>query len=1083
MAHSLPKSLPLSAVAPKRLACALLVGGTLLGAVPALAAATPPPTRTSPKSVKVGFTGLVKDAKGNPLPGVTVLIKGTKTGTSSGADGTFHFNLPTGNETLIFSFIGFKSQEIAVNGRATMEVRLEDDNAALEEVVVVGYGTQTKATLTGAVATVDMKQIEDLPVGSLSATLAGQLPGVGVAGGTSRPGDPALITVRNPILLTKDGGTVQPLYVIDNVVRTQDDFNILDQSEVASISVLKDASAAIYGARGGQGVILVATKRGQASAPKFSYSGSVGVADAVMLPKMMSGLQHAQYLNDYNIVGGKTTKDANGNYTDASIYSPDELTYFANNNTNWLREAWKPAVVTRHALNVSGGTDRATYFASATYNYQNGNFDNINSNRWTYRASADVKVARGLKAGLSVSGGIGQSRMYFLKQGGENTENDMRSLLYTPQWAPMYVNGLPPYLSSNSDFTSFHFFEVQRSDNYTATRNTTLNITANVDYELPFLKGLKARVLFNKTMDGTFGKQYGTKYNVYQFSMLGDHKHIYGGNVNKTVSLNNGDRVRINPSYFDSYQLNGYLNYDNQFGLHHVSALAFFEQSETHTDNLQAMTEGVILGGLDNMSNATGTQTTSEVEGESGLLSFAGRFNYDYAGKYLFEASIRRDGSTNFAPEYRWGVFPSFSAGWVMSEEPFFKDNVAFVNFLKLRGSVGFLGSDATRAYNWQTNYSLLGGKGAVFGSNTSDRSLVYNANNALANRAARWDNITKYNAGIDAQFLNNRLSLGIDAFYDHRYNMLTSLVSSAPVVIGAALPSENYSTVNGFGTEVSLGYGDKIGNDLAYHVTTFFAWNDNKQVLVDVAPGQRGQYDDPTGRSTDMGVLGYHYLGMFRTQGDIDAFFQANPGYKDTYTIFGQKPMPGMLYYQDVRGPKDANGNYTAPDGKITVEDQQYLTPKQSNHYSIGFNPSISYKGLSIAATMGISWGGQAQIEGSARNQAKATLNRPTFWADHWTPDNPDATYPAPYYVATYDVTSEFWFRNSLTAGMRNLNISYAFPTTLVSRAGISSVRVFLQGTNVLNFYNPYDYKTYGGAYDAYPTLRSLSFGLNLGL
>jgi TonB-linked SusC/RagA family outer membrane protein len=1081
MAHSLPKSLPLSAVLPKRLACALLVGGTLLGAAPAHAA-TFSFTRISPNGVKVGFTGIVKDAKGNPLPGVTVLIKGTKTGTSSGVDGSFHFNLPTGNETLIFSFIGFKTQEVAVNGRSTLEVSLQDDNAALDEVVVVGYGTQTRATLTGAVAVVDMKQIQDLPVGSLSTALAGQLPGVGVSGGTGRPGDNGQITVRNPIILSKDGGSLRPLFVIDGVVRTEDDFNVLDQSEVETITVLKDAAAAIYGARGAQGVVLLTTKRGQVGAPKFSYSGSVGVADAVALPKMMTGVQHATYLNDLNIQNG--TSPTNG-----VIYAPDELEYFAANNTDWLKTAWKPATVTRHALNMSGGTDRVTFFAGISYNYQNANFDNIDANKWTYRASTDVKVARGLKVALSVSGDLSQKRMYYFKQGGENVENDMRSLLYTPQWAPMYVNGLPVLLTNNAntnnvsnDFNAFHFFEVQRSDNYTSTRNTGLNVTASAEYEAPFLKGLKARVLFGKTMDNGFGKQYGTKYSVYRLTMLGTNKHIYGGNVSGSpVVLNNGDRVRLNPTTFDSYQLNGYLTYDRQFGKHHVSAIALFEQSETFEDGVASMAEGAITApgvpNLDHQNFATGVVTTVESASESGTLSYAGRFNYDYDGKYLLETSLRYDASARFAPEYRWGLFPSVSVGWVLSEESFFKNNVSFINLLKLRGSVGFLGGDATKAYNWQTSYGLKTGQGAVFGGN-ADRSLVFAANNALANRAARWDDNTKYNAGIDAQFLGNRLSLTVDGFYDHRYNMLTSLVNSAPLLIGAALPSENFSTVDGFGYEVSVGYGDKITKDLGFRVNTFFSWNDNKQVKIDVSRGQLGQWDDPTGRSQDQGVVGYKYVGMFRSDEQVRAFTAANPNYR----IFGAVPKAGMLYYEDIRGPKDASGNYTAPDGVITEIDQTYLTPKENNHYSIGFNPSITYKSFSISATMGISWGGQAMVESAARKVATATSNRPEFWSDHWTTTNPDATYPAPAYQSTYDVSSSFWFRSSLSAGMRNANISYTLPTSLTSRVGVGSVRAFFTAINPLNFYNPYSYKTYSGSYDAYPTLRSLSLGLNVG-
>ncbi|QIP13621.1 TonB-dependent receptor [Spirosoma aureum] len=1018
-------------------------------------------------------TGTVKDAKGDPLPGVNVLIKGTKTGTVTDIKGTFRLNLPKGNETLIFSYIGFKTQEVPVSGQTTFTVQLEEDAAALGEVVVVGYGVQKKVSLTGAVASVDMKAVQDLPVNNLSAVLAGQLPGVGVSGGTSRPGDNAQITVRNPIILSKDGGTLQPLYVIDNVVRSSDDFNALDVSEVDAISVLKDAAAAIYGARSNQGVVVVTTKRGKAGTPKFSYSGSTGISNAT-LPKMMNGVQQATYLNDLNYAAGKPA-------TDPLIYTPDELAYFKDNNTDWLRKAWQQSTVVRHALNVSGGNDKATYFAGASYNAQDANFDNINTNKWTFRASADMQVTKGLKAALSLSSYIGNKRMYYLKQGGENSENDMKGLLYTPQFAPPYVNGLPVLLSNSGNtntIDAFNFFEVQNSNNYTQTKSTGLNVTANLDYEIPFVKGLKARVLYSRTFDNSFGKQYGTKYNVYSFSMLGDHKHIYGGDVIKTTSLNNGDRVRINPGYIDTYQFNGYLNYDRQFGKHQVTAIAFFEQAETHADNVQAMAEGVIIGGLDNMRYATGTQTTSETESETGFLSYAGRVNYNYANKYLFETAIRYDASTNFAPEYRWGLFPSFSLGWVISEERFFRDNVRWIDFLKLRGSLGFLGGDATKAYNWLTSYSIQQGKGAVFGGN-ADRPLVVTPNNSMANRQARWDDNTKYNVGIDAQFLKNRLSVTLDAFYDHRYNMLTTLSSSVPLLVGATLPSENYATVNGFGTEISLGWNDKIGSDWSYKVNTFFTWNDNKQVLVDVDRGKIGTYLDPTGKSNDMGVLGYHYLGMFRTQQDVDQYLEKNPG----YTLFGAAPKPGMLYYQDVRGPKDASGQFTAPDGKITDADLDYLTKKANNHYSIGFNFSASYKNFSLAAVIGGSFGGQSMVEGTARAQGTLTSNRPVFWADHWTPENPNAAYPSPYYKDTYTVDSQFWYVSSTQLSVRNLNLSYGLPAALASKLKLSSVRAYLVATNPLNLYNPYSWKSYSGNFDSYPMLRSFSLGLNLGL
>ncbi|GAB3838123.1 SusC/RagA family TonB-linked outer membrane protein [Hymenobacter jeollabukensis] len=1056
-----------------RLAGALL-SGLLVGATAATAGTpTTPPAATTDAQINVNITGTVRDAKGGVVPGASVVLKGTTTGTSTDAQGVFRINVPTGNETLVISSVGFQKQEVALNGRTTLDVTLAEETSKLNEVVVVGYGTQSRVSLTGAVATVDMKAIEELPVGSLSTAIAGQNPGVGVSGGTARPGEKGAITVRRPLVLSKDGGTERPLFVIDNVVRTEEDFNLLDQSEVEAISILKDAAAAIYGARSNQGVVVVATKRGKAGPPKFTYSGSVGVSDAVRLPTMMSGLEHATYLNDYNFYRNRPA-------TDASIYTPDELEYFANNNNNWLEQAWKPSTTTRNALNVSGGGERATYFASVTYNRQNGNFDNVKSDKWTFRASTDVNVAKGLKAGLALSGDLFKRKTYWFKQGQESADNDARSLLLTPAFQAFYVNGVPNYTTPGTTnvntLDATNFFEVQKSNNYTSQRNTGLNLTANVDYELPFVKGLRARVLYARTLDNNFGKNFGTSYVVNEYKGLGEHRHIPGGEFVQQRTIPNGNQIFIVPTYTDTYQLNGYLNYDQQFGRHQISALAFFEQQELQYDEVRSSKSTVVPGGLDNMNFTIGEVNLTETARESGILSYAGRINYSFANKYFAELALRYDGSTNFAPEYRWGLFPSLSAGWVISEENFFFQSNA-INFLKVRGSVGLLGGDATKAYNWQENYKFEVGKGAVFGGNT-DRTITIAPNNALANRRARWDNNEKYNAGIDARFLDNRLSLSVDGFLDKRYNMLTQLNSAATVVIGAALPSENYSAVNSFGTEVSVGYADKIGSDFTYRLNSFFSWSDTRNVKVDVERGKIGQWDDPTGKSRDQGVVGYEYLGMFRTQADVDAWLADNPG----YTLFKDVPKPGMLYYRDIRGPKDASGNYTAPDGKIDEEDQTFLTKKASNLYSIGLNPSISYKGLTVQLTMGVSFGGMDLVESAARKAATATSNRPAFWADHWTEATPDAKYPAPFTSNSYDRASAFWFRSSTTANMRNATISYSLPTALVNRASLSSVKVYFVAVNPLNFYNPYDYKVYSGSFDVYPTLRTLSLGLNVG-
>ncbi|BAV05165.1 TonB-dependent receptor [Filimonas lacunae] len=1018
------------------------------------------------------ITGKITNEKGDPLDNATVQVKGSRTSTKTKSDGSYSISVPNDSAVLVFSFVGMAKQEINVGGKSTLDVKLSTTDTSLDEVIVVGYGTQKRSHLTGAVATVEMKSIQDIPAGNLAEAIKGQMPGVQVSGGYSRPGQPATISVRNPIFFSKDGGSTNPLYIIDDIMREPNDFALLDATEVESITVLKDAAAAIYGIRGANGVIIVKTKRGKSGQAAISYSGSYGITDAVAKPKMMSGYQQAIYLNDLNYAAGK-------NADDPSIYTADELAYFQAHDYNWLDMAWKKASQMRQTINVSGGSDKATYFAGLTYNTQDGNFSGTRYNRYTFRASSDIRVANGLKLGLSLSGSLDENKQVFSKQGGEALDNDWKTLTTTSRFNPPYVDGKPVLLTTatNSTIDNYHFFAIQNSGNFTQTKNTGLNFQGQLSYEVPFIKGLKAALNFNKNLANTFGKQYGTKYNVYEFSMLGDHKHIYGGTVNRTIQLNNGDRVRISPGYTDVYQLNGVLTYDRRFGKHQITVLAAYEQSETSTDQVNAMREGVIVGGLPNMNYATGTNTTDETQSESGRLAYIGRVNYNYAGKYLAELTYRGDASANFAPQNRWGYFPSLSLGWVISEEGFFRRNVKSVDYLKLRGSVGLLGSDNTRAYQYLVNYVIQTGKAPVFGGN-QDRGLAVLANTAIANGGIKWDSDTKINGGIDTRFLDNRLSVSVDGFFDHRYNQLASLTSSVSLLIGAAVPPENYAKTNSFGYEISATWKDKINKDWSYNVNAFLSWSDNKVLIADVPVGNLGTYLDQTGRSSDMGVLGYRYAGMFRTQAQVDEYLVAHPG----YTIFGAAPKPGMLNYQDVRGPK-VDGVYTKPDGKITADDLDYIAPKSSNHYAGGINWGVTYKTVSLNVLMNYSFGGKAAVESGARTQGTATSNRPEFWADHWTPDNPNASMPSPYYKDNYNVASDFWLKNGFTFGVTNLNLSYAVPSQWTKKAGLNGgARVFFIATNPFNFYNPFSYRSNLSNYDAYPVLKGYSLGLNLG-
>lgn len=1017
-------------------------------------------------------SGQITDNDGKPIQGVTIQVKGVGGNVITDAKGMYKLRA-TADQTLVFSFVGFASKEIKVGEHPSINTSLTRSDAQLDDVIVIGYGTQKKIHLTGSVATVNLKNVEDIQTGGLAALLRGQMPGVSVAGGYSRPGSPATVTIRNPIFLAKDAPRTGVLYVIDDIIRTPSDFNLLDPSEIESVSVLKDAAAAIYGIQGANGVIIVKTKRGKSGGPHFNYSGSFGMTDAVERPKMMSGYEHAVYLNDLNFAAGKDT----GN---ALIYTQDELDHFSANNYNWLDMSWQKAFQTRHALSMSGGTEKVTYFAGFTYNTQNGNFPGIKYDKYTFRASTDIKLATGLKVGFSLSGSLSDNKQIYSKIGGESLDNDWKILLNASQFNPPYVNGLPVLLNTGggSNIDNYHPFAIQNSGAFTQSNPTVLNFQGQLNYEVPFIKGLSAGLNFNKNINNEFGKQYGTNYDVYSFSMLGGHKHILGGDVIKKTTLKNGDIVRLNPTMTNSYQLNTTLSYNRYFGRHQIAALAAYEQVETATDGIAGSVEGVIPGGLPNTRYATGVNTATESQSEFGRLAYLGRLDYNYASKYLFQFTYRVDGSTNFAPENRYGRFWSASAGWVLSEENFFHNMLNTVNFLKIRGSYGVMGSDATKGYNWLRSYKLETGKAPVFGGN-ADRGLSIATDVALANRNVKWDDIIKYNAGIDAKFLNNRLSLSVDGFYDHRYNQLTTLSSSVSLLVGATLPTENYGISNNFGYEISLGWRDNINKDWSYNINSFFTWSDNKMVVLDFPVGNTDTYLDPRNKSSDQGFFGYHYLGMFRTKEELDAFMAENPN----YTIDNKKPEVGQLYYADVRGPKDASGQYTKPDGKVDEEDQDFLTKKSDNHYNVGFNWGVTYKTFSLNVVMGLSFGGQTAVESDARSQATIYSNRPAFWADHWTPTNTNAKYPNPYFKDYNNLPSAFWFRSSTTFRVASFNLAYTLPKEWISRARMNSAKLFLTATNPLNLYNPFDYKDNSGSYVAYPNLKAFSLGLNLGM
>ncbi len=1041
----------------------------------------------------VNVTGTVRDSKGEPLPGVTVTIKGTKTSTATDGNGVFRLNLPIGNETLVFNFLGFKSKEVQAGGSSNLTVVLEESTSTLNEVVVVGYGTQKKAHLTGSVVDIKAEEIENIPATNVGAALAGRLIGVGVSGGNSRPGSKASIAIRNPVgVFSKDGGSNAPLYVIDGVAQASPNgspdptqFNNLDPSEIESISFLKDAAAAIYGVRGANGVVLVTTKRGQVGKPRVSYSGSYAINDEAYRTKMMDAYQFGLYTNILNGPNGNNKNEINTTDYNNYLFSQDELDYFKTINFDRLEDAWKASYLMRHALNVSGGTETANYFAGITYSKQDGNLNTLDYNKWNFRAGTDVRPAKNLKVGLQVSAYNDDLTKTFNKVSGEGQEDDYKNLLLAPRYVPEYVDGYAVWLPGRTnDLSRYHYGEIQRLGNIAENRSNFMTVNLNAEYEIPWVKGLKARASYSRNTQISRGSQIGTKYDIYSFSgMKGENGHIYEGATGPVaLSVSNGNRLYYSNINARNIQSNLFISYDRQFGKHNLSGLFGVERGEANNNQEDVWRDSPIASTNGQFGTAFGAIDGKTAGNESGSLGYIGRLNYRYEDKYLAEFLFRTDASTRFAPENYWGKFYSGSFGWVVSQEDFF--NVNWIDFLKVRYSTGLLGSDQTGAWQWRQRYTFQGGKGGVFGGNNN--ATIGMKMEKSPNRNATWSSEYKNNLGLDLRFLNDRLSSTIDAYYNHGYDILIERIGSVPPTVGGSVASQNYGKVDYFGYEFSLGWNDKVG-DFTYGINTRLSWSDDRVYRMnynetDMLYPWRASYN----RSSDLGQWGYDYLGMFRTQDEINAYV-AEYGITQMLNVNAADLKPGMLYYRDVRGPLQADGTFAAPDGIVDSNDQIQLNDRASAHYGYGVTLKAGYKNFSLDVVIAGSFGGWNEI--TERDALNSDIRRnytslPVIWGNVYDPVlNPSGTMPNPAWQDTYNVSSNFWKTSNFTMRITSFNLNYSLPKSITSALKINRANVFFSGLNPVYLANPFSYKDPTASWNAYPNLKTYSFGINLSL
>jgi TonB-linked SusC/RagA family outer membrane protein len=1005
------------------------------------------------------ITGTVTDEHGEPIPGVNVVVKGTVNGVVTDVSGKYSIKVPDESITLEFSFIGYATQGISPKNRTVIDVVLYEISRSLDEVVVIGYGTQKKVNLTGAVSAVQGSELHQVPTSNLSNLIAGLVPGATVSQTNGRPGSASNIVIRGKGTWNNQN----PLYVIDGFVRDKEAFDAIDPNEVETISVLKDAaSASIYGSRAANGVLLVTTKKGKIQAPEITYKGMITTESRVKKIDQLSAVESAILFNDFL----KINKTPDG---DITYFMPDEIQYFQDHPDayrTWLDQVWNTPVTQQHNLSVNGGTEKLRYFMSAGYYNGAGFLQSINYKKQNFRINVEANIMKGLTANvfLDLNNKVSNQPNWPNDGGVFDMWNIINGLMVRAPYNRAAVGGLP----NGSAWHPISAINTGSNRNNNDDYNGILKLT----YALPFVKGLELGASYNQSRSNQFVKQFFQFHPVYNFQRSGSHNHI----VTDDAVLLNSNMIAAGSSYEyiqEDYirerteQFNTSMRYQNSFGKNNVGVVLVYEQTEIFSDKFMGRGETFdtyAIEQIDAASNDAARRTASGSGSELGRLSYVGRLNYDYGGKYLFEGSFRYDGSIIFPPKNRWGFFPSLSTGWRISDETFFEENIKFINNLKLRYSIGLLGNDAVTAYQYQQNYNYSG----VMYYGTTYKGIALGR---LPNENITWEKSRTNNLGIDAGFLDNALTFTGDFFYRHTYDILRSRILTVPGTFGATLPDENYAIVDVKGLDVSVGYRNQIGK-VQYGIVGNIGYAIDNVVQIDV-PANIRPYQNPLNLPLNT-LKGYKSAGILRTQEDID-------NYKaKVSTIFGRVPEIGQLVFQDIRGVTSEE-----PDGIIDANDQEVLSTKGDPRLNYGFKFDIAWKAFRINMLwQGLGMWDIMMDEKTRDNRINDNVTLFGLWRDYWTPENPNATMPrvgGSGIDTSVSQPSDFWIQNGSFLRLKDLSISYSLPQSIIEKIYAKNISFLLSGTNLLTLTKYKHHDPEQRELASYPTMRAITFGLNV--
>lgn len=983
--------------------------------------------------------GTVSDAAGEPLIGVNVIVKGTTLGTVTDMDGNYSLQVPGNEAILVFSYIGYTTVEVPVGNQTTINQTLSEDRETLEEVVVVGYGTQKKVTVTGSVASVSGTELKASPTTNLSNGMLGRLPGVI---GFTREGEPGSGGTTIRIRGTNSLGSKDPLVVIDGVADRSGGFNRLNPSEIESISVLKDAAASIYGSRAANGVILITTKRGKEGKPVVTLDGSYGFSQPIRLPKMANAFEYATMLNE--ITPGTYTEEELKKFQDGS----DPWGY---PNTNWY-DAIKPySPIYRTDVGVSGGSDKMKYFVNLSANGEDGIYKR-SANRYDQygiRLNLDVKTSQYVSFTYGNESRL-EYRRYPAKSAGSIFSALRRGKpIYNAVWptgepGPDIEYGDNPYVTA-TDAAGF-----DRQKTYYIQNNVGVNI------DIPWVEGLKLQG--NAAFDKRFWGRKLFQKPVILYSWDGVTKGSEGLSPAKRW-IGDPRMERANDDQTD-WLTNAIVSYEKTAANHTFGAMAGIEAQSKQLDYFWAFRRYFISDQVTELDAGSAVDMNNAGSSwKENRLNYFGRFNYNYLERYLLEFVWRYDGSYRFPKDKRYGFFPGLSTAWRVSEEPFWKESISFIDYFKFRASIAQTGNDALlnanenydRSIQYLNTFGLT--TGPIFG--TGQVKGIYPSRTPNPN--ITWERGTTYNLGFDFKFLQNRLTWETDLFYHKRTDMLISRNASLPEIIGITLPRENLGEMENKGIESLISWSDKVGSDFQYDFSLNMTYTRNKILFWDETPGIP-DYQKSTGMPV-YAPLYYVADGIFHTQADVDAY----PHWSGA--------RPGDIRFKDIND-----------DGKINADDRVRRKKTPEPWFVGGFNVTLRYKNWDLMALFQSALGAEIYVQtwsGTVGNFLK------DYYDKRWTPENPNANGPR-----TYERENQYWINNRnsyfLRSGdylrLKNMEIGYTVRNDRLAKSGIQQIRLYTNGSNIFTIdkLKVFDPEANSINLDSYPQRRYFNFGIS---